>query len=60
MSNEKIMVRLMVRCVLWSEKYGIWNLDKIMEYRKVFSAIVSNVVSNIHIQIIYWYLELQH
>ena len=25
MSNEKIMVHLMVRCVLWSEKYGIWN-----------------------------------
>ena len=22
MSNEKIMVRLMVRCALWSEKYG--------------------------------------
>ena len=22
MSNEKIMVRHMVRCVLWSEKYG--------------------------------------
>ena len=22
MANEKIMVRLMVRCVLWSEKYG--------------------------------------
>jgi len=31
-----------------------------MEYRKVFSDIVSNIVSNIYIQIIYLYLKLQH